>query len=99
MAEIVAAGAPGSEAEREALAARLPLAALGEHRPRGDGARARLAVVPGDFGWSDLGSWQSAWELAGKDADGNAVPGGDDVRGRARQPGGRPARGARRRAG
>lgn len=26
-----------------------------------------LMVVPGDFGWSDLGSWQSAWELAGKD--------------------------------
>src|SRR5262249_30337075 len=23
---------------------------------------AELAVVPGDFGWSDVGSWQSAWE-------------------------------------
>jgi len=33
-----------------------------------------VAVVPGDFGWSDLGSWQSMWELAKKDADGNAVP-------------------------
>ena len=25
---------------------------------------ARVAVVPGDFGWSDVGSWTSAWELA-----------------------------------
>ena len=32
----------------------------------------RFAVVPGDFGWSDLGSWTSAWELAPKDAFGNA---------------------------
>lgn len=31
-----------------------------------------LAVVPGDFGWSDLGSWESAWELATKDESGNA---------------------------
>jgi mannose-1-phosphate guanylyltransferase len=32
-----------------------------------------LAVVPGDFGWNDVGSWQSAWELAPHDADGNAT--------------------------
>ena len=30
-----------------------------------------LAVVPGDFGWSDLGSWMSAWELGPKDEHGN----------------------------
>jgi mannose-1-phosphate guanylyltransferase len=36
----------------------------------------RLAVIPGDFGWSDLGSWQSAWELAPKDAQENAAPEG-----------------------
>lgn len=34
---------------------------------------ARVAVVPGDFGWSDVGSWTSAWELAARDADDNAV--------------------------
>jgi mannose-1-phosphate guanylyltransferase len=33
-----------------------------------------LAVVPGDFGWSDLGSWESAWELSAKDEAGNAAP-------------------------
>jgi mannose-1-phosphate guanylyltransferase len=37
-----------------------------------------LAVVPGDFGWNDVGSWQSAWELRAHDANGNAV-GPDDV--------------------
>lgn len=36
----------------------------------------RIGVIPGDFGWSDLGSWQSAWELATKDDRGNASPEG-----------------------
>ncbi len=36
----------------------------------------KLAVVQGDFGWSDVGSWESAWELAKKDAAGNALPEG-----------------------
>lgn len=31
-----------------------------------------LTVVPGSFGWSDLGSWQSAWELSPRDEQGNA---------------------------
>jgi mannose-1-phosphate guanylyltransferase len=38
-----------------------------------------LAVAVGDFGWSDVGSWQAAWELAAKDASGNAVPEGTMV--------------------
>ncbi|MEJ7731988.1 MAG: sugar phosphate nucleotidyltransferase [Polyangiaceae bacterium] len=37
---------------------------------------AELAVVPGDFGWSDVGGWQSAWELAAHDTDGNSAPPG-----------------------
>jgi mannose-1-phosphate guanylyltransferase len=36
----------------------------------------KLAVVPGDFGWTDVGSWQTVWELALHDADGNAAPPG-----------------------
>lgn len=43
-----------------------------------------LAVVPGDFGWSDVGSFQAAWELASKDPDDNVAPGGSvliDARG------------------
>lgn len=35
-----------------------------------------LAVVPGDFGWSDVGSFQSAWELSAKDEHGNHGPEG-----------------------
>jgi len=35
-----------------------------------------LAVVRGDFGWNDVGSWESAWELAPKDPAGNALPEG-----------------------
>lgn len=38
-----------------------------------------LAVVPGDFGWNDVGSWQSSWELGEKDPNGNALAGPDDV--------------------
>jgi mannose-1-phosphate guanylyltransferase len=44
----------------------------------------RLAVAPGDFGWNDVGSWESAWELAARDGDGNALPEGSvavDARG------------------
>ncbi|AQS88378.1 mannose-1-phosphate guanylyltransferase [Neoasaia chiangmaiensis NBRC 101099] len=35
----------------------------------------RAAVVPGDFGWSDIGSWDALWELSPKDDDGNATYG------------------------
>lgn len=35
-----------------------------------------LRVVAGNFGWSDLGSWESAWELSPKDERGNS--GGDE---------------------
>ena len=33
------------------------------------------AVLPLDIGWSDVGSWSSLWELAPRDAHGNAVEG------------------------
>jgi mannose-1-phosphate guanylyltransferase len=36
----------------------------------------RIAVVPGSFGWNDVGSWEVTWELAAHDAQGNAVPEG-----------------------
>lgn len=32
-------------------------------------------VVPGDFGWSDLGTWNSLYEIQTKDDKGNAVVG------------------------
>jgi mannose-1-phosphate guanylyltransferase/mannose-6-phosphate isomerase len=38
----------------------------------------RAAVIPAEFAWSDVGSWNALWELSTKDSDGNAVQG--DVR-------------------
>jgi mannose-1-phosphate guanylyltransferase/mannose-6-phosphate isomerase len=37
----------------------------------------RVAVIPADIGWSDVGSWAAAWELAAKNDDGNAGRGGE----------------------
>ncbi len=34
-----------------------------------------VQVVPGSFGWSDLGSWTTAWELAERDDQDNAGDG------------------------
>lgn len=33
-----------------------------------------VAVVPADFGWSDLGGFATAWELAARDAGDNSAP-------------------------
>jgi mannose-1-phosphate guanylyltransferase/mannose-6-phosphate isomerase len=33
------------------------------------------AVVAGDFGWSDIGSWDALWEIAPHDSRGNATSG------------------------
>jgi mannose-1-phosphate guanylyltransferase len=38
-----------------------------------------ILVVPGSFGWDDIGSWSAAWELARKDGDGNAHGGGEQL--------------------
>jgi mannose-1-phosphate guanylyltransferase/mannose-6-phosphate isomerase len=36
---------------------------------------AKAAVVACDIGWSDVGSWEALWEIAGKDAAGNVAIG------------------------
>ncbi len=36
----------------------------------------KIQVVPADFGWNDLGSFQVAWELSSKDGSGNVLPSG-----------------------
>lgn len=36
---------------------------------------ARAAVVPSDFGWSDVGSWSALWEITGKTLAGNVEVG------------------------
>ncbi|MEK7802318.1 MAG: mannose-1-phosphate guanylyltransferase [Pseudomonadota bacterium] len=35
----------------------------------------KLSVIPCDPKWSDIGSWESLWEVSNKDEDGNAVEG------------------------
>jgi mannose-1-phosphate guanylyltransferase/mannose-6-phosphate isomerase len=35
----------------------------------------QAAVIPVSYGWSDVGSWSSVWELSDKDADGNTALG------------------------
>jgi len=32
-------------------------------------------VIPGDFGWSDVGSWDALWEVSARDEKGNAIRG------------------------
>jgi len=36
---------------------------------------AKAAVVPASFGWSDVGSWSSLWDIGEKDANGNVMLG------------------------
>lgn len=35
----------------------------------------KAAVVAGNFGWSDVGSWSAVWSLSDKGADGNVIMG------------------------
>ncbi len=41
---------------------------------------ARAVVVPADFGWSDLGTWEAAYALDTKDAGANSCRGAVEVR-------------------
>ncbi len=34
-----------------------------------------VLTIPGDFGWNDIGSWSAIYDIAPKDADGNALRG------------------------
>ena len=43
----------------------------------------RVAIVPVDMAWNDIGSWQALWDVSAKDAAGNVVQGDvvlEDVR-------------------
>jgi mannose-1-phosphate guanylyltransferase len=79
MPELAAAMAPvrtaaSSEQERRVVAeayAKAPSVSI-DHGVMEKAAKVR--VIPGDFGWSDVGSWTTAWELAARDPKGNAGP-------------------------
>jgi len=71
---IEAAAAAGREAE--ALAQVFPtLPSISIDHGVMEKAR-RIAVVPGRFGWNDVGSWQVTWEMSERDLQGNALPPG-----------------------
>ncbi|PKN51065.1 MAG: mannose-1-phosphate guanylyltransferase [Deltaproteobacteria bacterium HGW-Deltaproteobacteria-13] len=36
-------------------------------------------MIQGDFGWSDVGSWDALWEISPKDIQGNAALGGSET--------------------
>ena len=57
----------------------------------------RVAVVPGSFGWNDVGSWEVAWELARHDVARQRAPRGHGHGRRGEQPGEGPLAPARRR--
>jgi mannose-1-phosphate guanylyltransferase/mannose-6-phosphate isomerase len=35
----------------------------------------KAAVIPGRFGWSDIGAWDALWDIADKNGDGNVTQG------------------------
>jgi len=39
----------------------------------------KIAVVPADLGWSDVGAWSELWNLGKKDNEGNVVDGNQNV--------------------
>ncbi len=39
----------------------------------------RVLVIPGEFDWRDLGSWDAFWEFSEKDQEKNAVWAGDSI--------------------
>jgi mannose-1-phosphate guanylyltransferase len=76
LARIEAAAAAGGDAEAKALAEVFPtLPSISIDHGVMEKAN-HIAVVPGDFGWNDVGSWEVTWEMAARDAAGNALPAG-----------------------
>lgn len=49
--------------------------AVMEHLPRNPQAQIPACVVPLDAGWSDLGAWDSLWDVLERDAQDNATVG------------------------
>jgi mannose-1-phosphate guanylyltransferase len=39
----------------------------------------KVLMIPADFGWSDLGSWDTVWEMSASDENGNAATAGSQT--------------------
>lgn len=57
---------------------RLPKISIDHGVMEGAAARGAVAVVPGTFGWNDLGDWDTLGAVLDADADGNVVVGAHD---------------------
>ncbi len=68
MASITAGGGPAEQGEYEALPDISIDYAIMENTALG-------AVLPSDFGWSDIGSWKSLYDFLPKDEAGNVIDG------------------------
>lgn len=68
----------GADGEAEAVAhayARTPKISVDYGVMEPAAAAGRVFVVPGAFGWSDVGDWRAVYDLAAKDGAGNATEG------------------------
>ncbi len=72
IARAVRGGGRAGRAARERLYRRLPVVSIDVALME---RAERIAVVEGDFGWSDVGSWAAMGALWGTDAAGNACQG------------------------
>lgn len=45
----------------------------------GAAARGRVATVPGEFGWNDVGDWDTLGDILPADADGNVLVSGENL--------------------
>jgi mannose-1-phosphate guanylyltransferase len=57
---------------------RLPKISIDHGIMEGAAARGRVAVVPGQFGWNDVGDWDTLGAVLDADSDGNVVVGSPD---------------------
>jgi mannose-1-phosphate guanylyltransferase len=70
-----AAGTPQEGDAVEAAYARTPKISIDYGVMEPAAAAGTVFVVPGAFGWSDVGDWRAVYDLARKDAAGNAAEG------------------------
>jgi mannose-1-phosphate guanylyltransferase len=69
------AGTPDEAAAVEAAYARAPKISIDYGVMEPAAGAGTVFVVPGAFGWSDVGDWRAVYDLARKDAAGNAAEG------------------------
>jgi mannose-1-phosphate guanylyltransferase len=71
------------EPDRDAVLAEvwqtLPKISVDHGVMEGAAARGRVATVPGEFGWNDVGDWDTLGDILPADADGNVLVSGENL--------------------